>query len=168
MRLDFYVASNFGLPSDGLLGLTSMRSNRMVIIPDNDVIKYQGKSFQAMGTPRSLASLSRWERKMQKAPEGENVSAQSVSVRKMTTEQGERTLTVTGTKQRVKAAVIKTINQGKWTIVQATVIGSHNIPDNTAMHIPVSVPNAGVGCDICIEGPSKVKRLAVERTLGTM
>lgn len=169
MRLDFYVASNFGLPSDGLLGLTSMRSNRMVIIPDSNVIKYQGKSFQAMETPSSLASLSRYEKKVQKAPDGEFVSAQSVSVvREVPTEQGEGTLTDSGAKPRVKAASGKTINPGNWTVVQATVIGSHNIPDRTAMHIPVSVPNARVGCDICIEGPSKVKRLAVEPTLCTV
>ena len=63
MQMDFYVASNFGLPSDGLLGLASMKSNRMVIIPDRNIIKYQRKSFQAMGEPTSLASSSRWGRK---------------------------------------------------------------------------------------------------------
>ena len=54
MRLDFYVVSNFGLLSDGLLGLSSMKSERMVIIPDSNVVRYQGESFLAMGTPRSL------------------------------------------------------------------------------------------------------------------
>ncbi|MPC75621.1 hypothetical protein E2C01_070014 [Portunus trituberculatus] len=131
-----------------------------------------------MGTPRSLTSLSRYERKVQKAPDGEFVSAQSVSVvRKVTTEQGERTLTDSGAKSRVKAVANqpellctagKTTHRGKWTVVQATVIGSHNIPDRTAMHIPVSVPNARVGCDICIGGHSRVKRLAVEPTLCTV
>ena len=33
------------------------------------------------------------------------------------------------------------------------------------MHISVSVPKATVGCDICFEGPSRVKRLVVESTL---
>ncbi len=32
--LDFYVVSDFSLPSDGLLGLTSLKSNRIVIHPD--------------------------------------------------------------------------------------------------------------------------------------
>ena len=59
-------------------------------------------------------------------------------------------------------------NHREWTVVKATVIGNHDIPDRTAMHIPVSVPNARVGCDICIEGESKVQRLAVESTLGTV
>ncbi len=36
------------------------------------------------------------------------------------------------------------------------------------MHIPVSVPNATVGCDICLEGPSQIKALAVESTLNTV
>ncbi|MPC72652.1 hypothetical protein E2C01_066964 [Portunus trituberculatus] len=53
MHLDFNVASNFGLPFDGFLGLTSMRSNRMVIIPDSNVIKYQRKSFPARVPPEA-------------------------------------------------------------------------------------------------------------------
>ncbi len=36
------------------------------------------------------------------------------------------------------------------------------------MHIPVSVPNATVGCDICLEGPNQIKALAVESTLHTV
>ncbi len=88
-----------------------------------------------------------------------------------------RTLTNTGAESRVAAAVNqpelsctsrKTINQGEWRVVKATVTGSHDIPHRTAMHIPVSVPNARVSCDICIEGESKVKRLAVEPTLCTV
>ena len=175
MHLDFYVASNFGLPSDGLLGLMSMKSNCMVIIPEGNVIKYQGKSFTAMDAPRSLASLSPGERKGLKAPLGENDSTLAVSV--VTSEQSEETLIKTGAKPQVKAgenqqelscAAEKTTNPGEWTVVKATVIGSHYIPDRTAAHIPVSVPNARVGCDICVEGPCKVKRLAVEPTLSTV
>ncbi len=36
------------------------------------------------------------------------------------------------------------------------------------MHIPVSVPNATVGCDLCLEGPSRVNTLAIESTLNTV
>ncbi len=36
------------------------------------------------------------------------------------------------------------------------------------MHIPISVPKATVGCDICIEGPSQVQRVYVEPTLTTV
>ncbi len=60
---------------------------------------------------------------------------------------------------------VKTDLNGDWKQVNATVIGNHEIPDRTAMHIPVSVPSATVGCDICLEGASYVKRLAVEPTL---
>ena len=49
------------------------------------------------------------------------------------------------------------LNQGKWTVVKATVIGSHVIPDLVAIHVPVSVQNARVGSDICIEGSSQHK-----------
>ncbi len=36
------------------------------------------------------------------------------------------------------------------------------------MHIPVSVLNATVGCDLCLEGPSCVNTLAIESTLHTV
>ena len=54
---------------------------------------------------------------------------------------------------------------GKWKAINTTVIGDHEIPHRISMHIPVSVPKATVGCDICFEGPSRVKRLVVESTL---
>ena len=41
-----------------------------------------------------------------------------------------------------------------WTVVQATVIGSHVIPD---LVVPVSVQNANVSSEICIEGSSQHK-----------
>ena len=83
MRLDFYVVSNFGLPSDGLLGLSAMKSERMIVIPDSNVVRYQGKSFLAMGSPRSLASS-----------DGEIVPTQTVpTVQDFPAEQGQRTLT---------------------------------------------------------------------------
>lgn len=67
-------------------------------MPDSNLIKYQRKNFSALGTPRSLASLSRRDRKGQKAPRDEDVPIQTVSVvRDFTPEQGERTLTDTNT-----------------------------------------------------------------------
>ena len=55
-----------------------------------------------------------------------------------------------------------------WTTVNATVIGDHEIPHRVAMHIPVSVPQATVDYDICLEGPSHIKRLVVKSTLITV
>ena len=55
-----------------------------------------------------------------------------------------------------------------WTTVNAMVIGDHEIPHRVAMHIPVSVPQATIGCDICLKGPSHIKRLVVESTLNTV
>ncbi len=56
MRLDFYVTSSFSLPSDGLLGLSSLRSNRIVLVAENNIVKYQGRCFKAMDQPVCLAS----------------------------------------------------------------------------------------------------------------
>ena len=58
--------------------------------------------------------------------------------------------------------------QRDWKQVRATVVGDHEIPDRTAMHVPISVPHSTVGCDICIEGPSQVQKLSVEPTLTTV
>ncbi len=55
-----------------------------------------------------------------------------------------------------------------WRTVNAVVIGDHVIPQKTAAHTPVSVPQATVGCDICLEGPSHIAALAVESTLTTV
>ncbi len=55
-----------------------------------------------------------------------------------------------------------------WKSVNAIVMGNHEIQQRTAMHIPVSVPNATVGCDLCLEGPSRVNTLAIESTLNTV
>ena len=55
-----------------------------------------------------------------------------------------------------------------WITVNAMVIGDHEIPHRVAMHIPVSVPQATVRCDICLEGPIHIKRLVVEATLNTV
>ena len=49
------------------------------------------------------------------------------------------------------------LHQGMWTVVKATVVGSHVIPDFVAMHVPVSVQSARVGSDICKEGSSQHK-----------
>ncbi len=48
MRLDSYVTSSFSLLSDGLLGLSSLKSNRIVIVPHSNTVKFQGRCFKAM------------------------------------------------------------------------------------------------------------------------
>ena len=37
-RLDFHIASNFSLPTDGLIDLMSMKSNNMVIHPNSNIV----------------------------------------------------------------------------------------------------------------------------------
>ena len=48
LKLDFYVVSSFSLPADGLLGLTSLKSHKIIIKPDQNAILYQGRCFKAM------------------------------------------------------------------------------------------------------------------------
>ena len=144
MRLDFYVASNFALPTDGLLGLPSLKSTGMTIIPDSNSVNIFGKTFRAMDKPERLTCL--WERSHRGAVDTSAPLASS---------------TVPQTDQTADM-------HQDWATVNALVIGNHEIPQKTAAHIPVSVPNATVGNDICLEGPCNISSLAVESTLNTV
>ena len=62
MTLNFYVAANFSLPSDGLLGLSPLNTHQMVIISDRNLVQYQGKDFSVMNSATSLVSLPQGER----------------------------------------------------------------------------------------------------------
>ena len=176
IQLDFYVVSNFSLPADGLLGLESMSANQMVIYPDIGTIKYQGKNFRAMGQPRRLVSSS-IDDKGKPVLSTDYTTDVVPSICALPRRHPERTQikpkekpTGSGSYQTVVSnkGESKEVDLGKWKIVKATVVGNHEIPSRTAVHLPVSVPNATVGCDICLEGPSKLNRLAVEPTLNTV
>ncbi len=127
---DFYVASNFALPADGLLGLPTLKSMRMAISP------VFGKHLKAMDQPVSLACS--WTR----------TPKRSVVTSAVPADQPHLTL----------SAVSK-----NWRTINAVVIGDHVISQKTAAHIPVSIPQATVGCDIC-----HVAALVVESTLTTV
>ena len=55
IRLNFYVASNFSLPTDWLLVLMSRKSNNMGIHPDGIMIRCQNKSVKAIVQSMCLA-----------------------------------------------------------------------------------------------------------------
>ena len=59
IKLDFYVVSDFSLPSDGLLGLESMKANQIVAYPDSSTVSFQEKRFKAMDQPRCLIPPAR-------------------------------------------------------------------------------------------------------------
>ena len=156
MRLDFYVVSNFGLPSDGLPGLSSMRSERMVVIPDSNVVRNQEKVFWLWVLPGASIPQAYGKEK------SEERCVPTQTVWDFPAEQGQRTLT--NFKRKSREVVVERhpdssgtseqlLDQGNWIVVKATVIGSHVIPDRTAMH----VQNARVGSDICIAGSSQHK-----------
>ncbi len=140
VRLYFYVASIFALPVDGLFGLPSLKSMRMTIRADNNSVQVFGKHLEAMDQIVRLACS--WTRTRKR----------SVVTSAFPTDQPHLTL----------SAISK-----YWRTVHAVVIRDHVIPQKTAVDIPVSVLQATVGCNICLEGPSHVAALAVESTLTT-
>ncbi len=110
IHLDFYVASSFALQADGLLKLPSFRSIRMGINPETNTAKFLGKSFKAMDVPMRLAFP--WKTHKHKRVEESQALAASAPNNKDT-------------------------HMG-WKTVNAVVIGDQEIPQKTAMHIPVS------------------------------
>ncbi len=155
MRLDFYVTSNFSLPSAGLLGLSSLRFNRMVVIPDTITSRFRGRYFKAMDPPVCLASP--WEIKDTPSKGRESVFPESVvhTVPILSTVPVPDTGT---TSLNGKPPTPSDVSRG-WKYVNAIVVGNHEIYQRPAMYIPVTVPNATVGCNICPEEPSRVNTL---------
>ncbi len=148
IRLDFYVTSSFSLPSDGLLGLSSLKSNRIVIVPDSNTVKFQGRRFKAMNQPVCLASP--WKSIKSPSMVRESVPPET----KVHTVQTFSAVPVPDTGATGTAPT--DVCRG-WKSVNAMVMGNHELPQRTAMHILV--------CDLCLEGPSRVNTLAIESTL---
>ncbi len=159
MRLDIYVTSISSLPSDGLLGLSSLRSNRIVIDPDSNTVKFQGRCFKAMD--QSVCLASPWKSRETPSMGQERVSPET----KVHT---VPTLSAVPVPDTGATGITPTDVCRGGKSVNAIVTGNHEIPQRTAMHIPVSVPNATVGCDLCLVGPSHVNTLAIESTLYTV
>ena len=157
LRLDFYVVSDFSLPADGLLGLTALKSSKMVIQPNKGEILYQGRTFKAMEQPTGLTALGKEDERQRQCFSQPQAESPVLAVR--------NTSPVAGSSNN---STVEDKTGGNWMEIGATVIGNHEIPDRTAMHIPVAVPGATVGCDICLESHSHVNRLAVEPTLNTV
>ncbi len=159
IRLDFYVESSFSLPPDGLLGLSSLRSKGIIIVPDSNTVKFQERCFKAMDQPVCLASS--WTNKETPSMGRESISPET----KMYTVPNLSAVPVpdTGATGRTPTDIYR-----GWKSVNMIVMGNREIPQRTAMHIPVSVPNATVGCDLCLKMSSRVNMLAIEFTFNTV
>ena len=169
VHLDFYVTPSFSLPSDGILGLSSMKSHNMSIYPNHNTLRFSGRSFKTLRKPRSLISSPTFGNSDQDVPVETAHVPIIHSLGKDESVSESKTSNSFASTPECNGTPNTTINiLGQWQTVKATVVGSHTIPDRTAMSIPVSVVGATVGCDICIEGPSQVQRLSVEPILSTV
>ncbi len=138
----------------GLLGLTTLKSHKILIKPDKNAILYESKCFKAMVQPMRLTALPKPVRQ----PES------STSMPQAGVLAFQNTSKVSNAIRDIDQKMMK----GDWKLVKAIVVGDHEIPTNVTMYIPISIPKAKVGCDICIEGPSQVQRVYVEPTLTTL
>ncbi len=142
--LDIYIATNFVLLVDGLLGLPLLKSIHMTINPDNNFIQVYSNCLRTMVKAMCLASP--WN--------GSSRQSVDTSVARATSPDSP--------------PISLTDISKEWKTVNAVTIGDHVIPQKTAAQIPVSVPPASIGCDIYLEGPSHITTLAVEPTLKTV
>ena len=142
IRLKFYIIKDFSLASDGLLGLKTLKEHNLIINPQHNVVHFAGLTLPAMEFPAPLIQSTR-------PKTNKNKHATVVPlVRKLTVRQ--------------------TPCHSNFQIGKALVIGSHEIPARTGANIPVKIPRAPEGSDVCIEGPSKHSVLSVESTLNTV
>ncbi len=74
MRMDFYVISDFSLPSDWLLGLESLQANHMEIHPQTNSVRIGVRYFKAMGKPKRLISPSHPIKNIALTPTQQNIS----------------------------------------------------------------------------------------------
>ena len=161
MRMDFYVISEFSLPSDGLFGLDSLKANNMEIHPLTSSVRVEGKCFRAMDKPQRLLSSHHNTKRFSLTPGTHAVTGACVNV-------GENKNKSPYLTTNLPEVIHQNDVTSKWKVMKATVIGNHEIPDRMAAHIPVSIPSIPVGYDVCLEGPSRVNKLTVEPTLNTI
>lgn len=148
IRTEFFVVSNFKLPSDGLLGLGAMKAHRIVIYPKENTVTYCGRHLKGMTHPSPLVSMQ---------------SCVGSLARK-------------GQSSNGRPPVIPSIQSPKcdtdateaWKEAKVIVNANYDIPARVAKQIKICVPEAPIGSDICLEGLGNVKRLAIESTLSTI
>ena len=159
MRLDFYVISNFSLPSDGLLGLETLKAHNIDILPTSSSVRSGDRYFRAMTSPRPLITPNRPPCHSNLVPSMSDVSP--------STRQNSPPLKTHPAVSSGSHIGISTLSQD-WRQEKVIVQGTHTVPARTAAYLPVIVRNATEGTDICIEGPSKLSTLSVEPTLNTI
>ena len=160
LKLDFYVISNFSLPSDGLLGLESLKSHLIDIRPNHNSITWKGKYFKAMTNPGPLLTNYSRPNKTSNVCDISSILKEDPSTQNGSTSCGE-------SNSMVDSTDFKTLSKD-WQTSRATVLNTQVIAAHTAAHIQVNIPNAPSGADVCLEGPSRLYSLAVEPTLNTI
>ena len=125
LKLDFYVVSDFSLPTDGLLGLTTLKSHKMVIKPDENSVLCQGRRFKAMDQPMSLT--------------GYTTPSSQTDLSASTSPGGVLAVQLSSPASSTKHDTDSTIKQWDWKEVRATVVGDHEVPDRVTMHVPIYV-----------------------------
>ncbi len=120
LRLDFYVMANLALPCNGLIGLPTLRAYGISVHPESHTIKFAGRSFKALDDPRRVASsLTRAPRRS--PPSAAVVPPPPVPAQEPT--------------------------PAPWTVVDAIVLGRHEVPDRCAYAVPVALSAPATLCD---------------------
>ncbi len=135
IKTDFYVTTNFKLPSDGLLELTTLKSQGIIIYPQQNSIMYCGNRLPAMKLPKPLATLPPVSPCSSKEKNGHVVEEKGTDT--------ELHCTIPSVQSPERHENVTK----RWNEVKATVLRDHEIPDHVAKRIPICVPDAIAGSD---------------------
>ncbi len=154
-KADFYVTSDFALPSDGLLGLRTLRSQGLDVYPHSHSFPYCGRHLVAMEQARRLANLPPFR------PRSSNRSSGRV------TEEGN----ISGPFYPMPLIQLSEHEEQAndlWKEAKAIVVWYNEIQARSAKRIPIWVLDAVVGNNVCLNGFSCIQHLGVESTLSTV
>lgn len=140
------MTSNFLLPVDGMLGLTDMKTHRMIINTLQNTISYSSKIISGMDELVPLATML-------------NTVSSSEQTQETTNDLHHTTV---GVYSEDKIDITRALKNTK-----VTVCGDYEVPDLVVIKVRISLPDVSILSHICLKESTSIKRLSTEPTLST-
>ena len=150
----FYVATNFSLPSDGLLGYSTMKINDIDVLPRCDSISVKGTMYRAMKQARPLVGISVGALTSQEAV----IAGQSST---MTDNKMRETRTLARNSSETSNE-----READWSIQPMHLASDQRLGAGEVGSVTVRLKEARVGVDlVSMSETAKVKGVSLENTL---
>ena len=155
-KAEFYIASVFPLPADGLLGLSTMRHNHIDIKPHLNAITHRDKLYTAMESSSPLLHSG-------------GVVASTVRTEVAAERQSGLITESLIETPPYDSSDIESKKEPNWTSVSAVLSGGQRIRSQECRRLQVRLPHAKEGVDVvCLSETARVKGLSLESTLSTV